>query len=113
MFLCFLKTYLSVISNIVFFADQFASLCHVKADLSKLTNSAEPKIGPNGQTYWTVVFNIEIHFGLTEFKARIKWVEDVSALRQMLAWEFFLTHVFSCSWYNFSEQDLLVSIANT
>ena len=43
-----------------------------------MSNSAEPKKGANGQTYWTVVFSIEIHFGLTEFKARMKWNEDVS-----------------------------------
>lgn len=49
----------------------------MRADLSKLSNSAEPKTGANGQTYWTVVFSIEIHFGLTEFKARMKWNEDV------------------------------------
>ena len=58
--------------------DSFASLCFVRADLSRLSNSAQPKTGPNGQTYWTVVFSIEIHFGLTEFKARMKWNEDVS-----------------------------------
>ncbi|KAL5504173.1 hypothetical protein ACEPAH_8246 [Sanghuangporus vaninii] len=57
-------------------SDQFGSLCFVRADLSKLSNSAEPKKGANGQTYWTVVFSIEIHFGLTEFKARMKWNED-------------------------------------
>ena len=57
--------------------DNFGSLCHVQADLSKLSNSAEAKTGPNGQVYWTVVFSIEIHFGLTEFKARIKWVDNV------------------------------------
>ena len=29
--------------------------------------------------YWTIVFSIEIQFGLTEFRARIKWVDhDVS-----------------------------------
>ncbi|KAH8118006.1 hypothetical protein DFH11DRAFT_871160 [Phellopilus nigrolimitatus] len=58
-------------------SDQFGSLCFVRADLSKLSNSAEPKRGASAQTYWTVVFSIEIHFGLTEFKARMKWNEDV------------------------------------
>lgn len=33
--------------------------------------------GQGGKTYWTIVFSIEIHFGLTEFKARIKWNDDV------------------------------------
>ena len=33
--------------------------------------------GEGGKKYWTIVFSIEIHFGLTEFKARIKWNDDV------------------------------------
>ncbi|KAG6919191.1 hypothetical protein DXG01_008489 [Tephrocybe rancida] len=57
-------------------ADDFSTLCVVRADLSPLSGSAEPKAGKNGKTYWTIVFSVEIHFGLTEFKARIKWVDD-------------------------------------
>jgi len=49
----------------------------VRADLSPLSGSAEPKHGKNGKTYWTIVFSVEIHFGLTEFKARIKWNDNV------------------------------------
>lgn len=33
--------------------------------------------GQGGKKYWTIVFSIEIHFGLTEFRARIKWNDDV------------------------------------
>ncbi|KAG6902843.1 hypothetical protein C0995_010728 [Termitomyces sp. Mi166 len=51
--------------------DDFSTLCVVRADLSPLSGSAEPKAGKNGKTYWTIVFSVEIHFGLTEFKARI------------------------------------------
>ncbi|KAF9466599.1 hypothetical protein BDZ94DRAFT_182968 [Collybia nuda] len=58
-------------------ADDFSTLCVVRADLSPLSSSAEPKPGKNGKTYWTIVFSVEIHFGLTEFKARIKWVDGV------------------------------------
>lgn len=58
-------------------AEDFSTLCVVRADLSPLSGSAEPKVGANGKRYWTIVFSIEIHFGLTEFKARIKWVDDV------------------------------------
>jgi hypothetical protein len=50
----------------------------VRADLSPLSNSAEAKQGPNGKVYYTVIFSIEIHFGLTEFKARLKWVDNVN-----------------------------------
>jgi len=42
-----------------------------------LSGSAEPKSGRNGKKYWTIVFSVEIHFGLTEFKARIKWQDNV------------------------------------
>lgn len=58
--------------------DNFSTLCYVRADLSPLAGSAQPKQSKNGKTYWTIVFSIEIHFGLTEFKARIKWTDSVS-----------------------------------
>ena len=57
--------------------DDFSTLCVVRADLSLLSGSAEPKRGRGGKTYWTIVFSVEIHFGLTEFKARIKWMDNV------------------------------------
>jgi hypothetical protein len=60
-------------------AEQFTTLCIVQADLSPLAGSAQPKPGTSGKTYWTIVFSVEIHFGLTEFKARIKWVDSVSS----------------------------------
>ena len=57
-------------------AEHFSTLCYVRADLSPLAGSAQPKQGRNGKTYWTIVFSIEIHFGLTEFRARIKWTDN-------------------------------------
>jgi hypothetical protein len=57
-------------------SDKFSTLCVVQADLSLLNGSAEPKVGKNGKKYWTIVFSVEIHFGLTEFKARIKWMDN-------------------------------------
>ena len=57
--------------------DDFSTLCFVRADLSPLTASARAATGDGGKKYWTIVFSIEIHFGLTEFKARIKWQDDV------------------------------------
>jgi hypothetical protein len=47
------------------------------SDLSLLSDSAEPKQGKNGKKYWTIVFSVEIHFGLTEFKARTEWKDKV------------------------------------
>ncbi|KAH7928097.1 hypothetical protein BV22DRAFT_1005636 [Leucogyrophana mollusca] len=61
-------------------AEHYSTLCVVRADLSPLSGSAEPKQGKNGKTYWTIVFSVEIHFGLTEFKARIKWNDNVGHL---------------------------------
>ncbi|TFK22887.1 hypothetical protein FA15DRAFT_595292 [Coprinopsis marcescibilis] len=58
-------------------AEDFSTLCVVRADLSMLSDSAAPKLSRGGKTYWTIVFSVEIQFGLTEFKARIKWVQDV------------------------------------
>jgi hypothetical protein len=63
-------------------AEDFTTLCIVQADLSPLAGSAQSKPGRAGKTYWTIVFSVEIHFGLTEFKARIKWVDSVSSLVQ-------------------------------
>ncbi|KAH7912819.1 hypothetical protein BJ138DRAFT_733334 [Hygrophoropsis aurantiaca] len=57
-------------------AEHYSTLCVVRADLSPLNGSAEPKQGKNGKLYWTIVFSVEIHFGLTEFKARIKWNDN-------------------------------------
>ncbi|THV07338.1 hypothetical protein K435DRAFT_815567 [Dendrothele bispora CBS 962.96] len=57
-------------------AEDFSTLCLVRADLSPLSGSAEPKKGKHGRTYWTIVFSVEIHFGLTEFRARIKWNDN-------------------------------------
>ena len=48
-----------------------------------LNDSAEPKTGKNGKKYWTIVFSVEIHFGLTEFKARIKWMDKVSTIHHI------------------------------
>ena len=57
--------------------DDFSTLCFVRADLSPLTASAKAMTGQGGKKYWTIVFSIEIHFGLTKFQARIKWTDDV------------------------------------
>lgn len=67
-------------SNRVVVLDDFSTLCFVRADLSPLTASAKAMTGQGGKKYWTIVFSIEIHFGLTEFKARLKWNDDVRFL---------------------------------
>ena len=57
--------------------DACTTLCFVRADLSGLTASAVAQRSRDGKMYWTIVFSVELHFGLTEFKARIKWNQDV------------------------------------
>ncbi|KAI6108131.1 hypothetical protein F5141DRAFT_1120837 [Pisolithus sp. B1] len=76
----FTRKYCTELTNLVYPIYDFSTLCVVRADLSPLSGSAEPKHGKNGKTYWTIVFSIEIHFGLTEFRARIKWNDNVSSI---------------------------------
>ncbi|KAJ7773387.1 hypothetical protein B0H16DRAFT_1766560 [Mycena metata] len=57
--------------------EEFSTLCVVRADLSPLKGSATPQTGKNGNTFWKIIFSVEIHFGLTEFRARIKWLDNV------------------------------------
>ncbi|KAL6307414.1 hypothetical protein BKA93DRAFT_727356 [Sparassis latifolia] len=66
-------------------SQNFSTLCYVRADLSPLAGSAQSKQGKGGKTYWTIIFSIEIHFGLTEFKARIKWLDNVRSPHSCLA----------------------------
>ncbi|KAK7050921.1 hypothetical protein VNI00_005033 [Paramarasmius palmivorus] len=75
---CTELTSLNLLSANGTFAEEFSTLCLVRADLSPLSGSAEPKKGKHGRTYWNIVFSVEIHFGLTEFKSRIKWVDNFS-----------------------------------
>lgn len=71
---------MSPVSRLTCLIEEYSTLCVVRADLSPLSGSAEPKVGRNGKTYWTIVFSVEIHFGLTEFRARIKWNDNVRAI---------------------------------
>ncbi|KAF9816655.1 hypothetical protein IEO21_03960 [Rhodonia placenta] len=66
--------------------EEFSTLCYVRADLSPLAGSAQAKPGKSGKTYYNIVFNIEIHFGLTEFRARIKWIDNVSPCSLLQNW---------------------------
>jgi len=57
--------------------DDFSILCIVRADLSPLITCAVAMMGRAGEEFWAIVFSIEIYFGQTEFKARIKWIDEV------------------------------------
>ncbi|KAI9060753.1 hypothetical protein FKP32DRAFT_1577403 [Trametes sanguinea] len=55
----------------------FATLCTVFADTSKVFKS--PRVGPNGMVYYAQIFDVVLMCGLTELKAQIRWIENVSA----------------------------------
>jgi len=63
--------------NRVVVLDDFSILCAVRADLSPLITCAVATMGPAGEEFWAIAFSIEIQFGLTEFKASIKWIDNV------------------------------------
>ena len=51
-------------------------MCVVYADTSKVTRT--PKYGPEG-VYYEQAFEIILLCGLTELKAQISWIENVSS----------------------------------
>lgn len=56
-------------------------MCSVKADLSKLcTPKTLWRRRDTGACYWRLQYEVELQFGLTELKARLKWDEGVSSL---------------------------------
>lgn len=55
----------------------YSTLCHVKADTAKLCSSLEPQVGLTA--YYEIVFDVVLSLGLTELKAHICWVENVSS----------------------------------
>ncbi|TDL25780.1 hypothetical protein BD410DRAFT_813480 [Rickenella mellea] len=60
-------------------SDQFKNLCTIDADLSPLCRPSTIRRSPaTNEPYWRVDFEIEVKFGLTEYEARIQWVEDVT-----------------------------------
>jgi hypothetical protein len=73
------------------------SFAPVKADLSPLRGSAEAKQSASGTTFWRIIFSIEIHFGLTEFRARVKWVDGVSPHTRLSISR--LSHGISSRWF--------------
>jgi hypothetical protein len=59
--------------------ESFSDLCIVNADISALKTSIQPRTNQiNGKDYYVFAFDIVILFGLTEIKAQIAWMENVS-----------------------------------
>jgi hypothetical protein len=62
-------------------ADMYSTLCYVHADTSQIAKTLKPvrSHSPSGDgVYFRMSFDIILSFGLTEFKAQIGWMEDVS-----------------------------------
>ena len=55
--------------------EMYTPLCTIHADTSDVTRT--PRDGPNGQFY-VQIYNIVLLCGLTELKAQISWVDNVS-----------------------------------
>ena len=57
--------------------DDFSTrVCFTWADPSTLT-AISKAVTSQGKKCWSITFSTEIHFGLTEFKVRIKWDDDM------------------------------------
>ena len=61
-------------------AELFSPLCTVKADTSMMAKALVPKYGLRGERYYRQDFSVVLLFGLTELKAQISWIEDVSLI---------------------------------
>ena len=62
--------------------DNYSTLCYVHADTSQIAKTLKPlqshRSADGHVLYYRMSFNIILSFGLTEFKAQIGWMEDVS-----------------------------------
>ena len=58
----------------LFLAANFTTLCEMQVDLSEI-----PKITKRnaGKTYYTIEYDLVLVFGLTEFQAQVRWLENV------------------------------------
>ena len=59
-------------------ADQFSTLCTVRADTTKLAKSLSPKRSGDGSVYYALEIKVILLFGLTELGAQVSWMENVS-----------------------------------
>lgn len=68
-------TYAVLIQDLVLCEGETFALAYNFLQVRK--RKARLKSSRNGKTYWTIAFSVNLHFGLTEFKARIKWNDNV------------------------------------
>jgi hypothetical protein len=70
----------------------FATLCSIEADTSQMITAMKPRRGRGGVFFYQQEFSVVLLFGLTELKAQISWVEDVSPLSSLCYW--LIDHVY-------------------
>ena len=56
----------------------FSTLCTVKADTSQMAKLLKPLYNPDQVPYYKIDYKIVLLFGLTELKAQISWMANVS-----------------------------------
>ncbi|KAF8713398.1 ATP binding, partial [Rhizoctonia solani] len=54
----------------------FQLACSVNANLSHMRGALQAHTSPKGTRYWSLSFNVCIHFGRTEYRAFLEWVEN-------------------------------------
>ncbi|CAE6407183.1 hypothetical protein ACGC1H_005417 [Rhizoctonia solani] len=54
----------------------FQLACSVNANLGHLKGALQAHVSPKGVRYWSLSFNVCIHFGRTEYRAFLEWVEN-------------------------------------
>ena len=64
--------------------EMFSTLCHITADTSQMAKALRRLRGPGGTRYYHLTCRIVLLFGLTELKAQIDWVENVSWITLIL-----------------------------
>ncbi len=58
--------------------DDYSAYCSVTADTSIVAKSLDPQRCLDGTYYYQLSFDVVILFGMTELKAQLAWIEDVS-----------------------------------
>ncbi|ELU39033.1 hypothetical protein AG1IA_06935 [Rhizoctonia solani AG-1 IA] len=56
----------------------FQRSCTVRANLKNLQGALQSSVGPNGNRYWTLRYQVCIRFGGTELEGYMEWEEKVS-----------------------------------
>lgn len=57
----------------------YSTLCYVRADTAQIAKTLKPVHSfKDNNLYYRMSFDVILSFGLTEFKAQISWMENVS-----------------------------------